>query len=146
MESEERDFKMAELYVQAARTTTKRCYWAYSALLLVCITAGLTFYNEYCSYTEKIIKMSGIVLSEPLKKQYVSLLVESGIYTQQDSIFYTEQNVVFNTLWKELVKNWVETQYMSIPLLGIKLSTSDVMALISFLFIILNEFNMLNNK
>lgn len=135
--SEEREFKMAELYVQAARTTTKRCYWAYSALLLVCITAGLTFYNEYFSYTEKIIKTSGIALSDPVKNKYISLLSRSDVYTPEDVSFYENKNLIFETLWEELVKEWVETQFISIPLLGIKLSTSDVMALMSFLFIII---------
>ena len=136
-EPEEREYKMAELYVQAARTTTKRCYWAYSALLLVCITAGLTFYNEYCSYMEKMIKMSGIVLSEPLKSEYVSNLAKGKVYTPADVAFYTNNNPIFDSLWREQIRNWVETQYMSIPLLGIKLSTSDVMAIMSFLFVII---------
>lgn len=134
----------AKMYVDAANRNTSRCNWSYACLLIVCVTALMALYNEYWSFGERFIKATKIVRTPEVYDEYLKAIVAYGGYNTADSIHYSrfheqvkDGSNLDQMLLANLVRNWVDTQYFTFPILGLKISTADVTSVLSLCIIII---------
>lgn len=149
---------LAELYVRSANNSTSKSVWAYMLLIVVCITAGMAIYNESFSFSERFLKMSEYVhnaeIRELLKTKRVQSaeLSSSGVTEPYGLIVsdsaakassatagavssgaspHFDTQTIHGRMLCSLVENFVESQYFTFPVIGIKIQTADVITILS---------------
>lgn len=140
-EENEKKF-LAELYVHSANRSTSKATWAYSLLIVVCVTAGMAFYNENFSFMKKFSQSVALVYDKEFREQEIARFDsrnkkdEADTAREIDSLCNTMQisfqdKSIHGILVESLLKKYVDTTFFSFPVIGIGISTSDIISVLA---------------
>lgn len=158
---------LAELYVHSANTSTSKSVWAYMLLIVVSITTLMAIYNEKFSFTERFLKMSEYVYNPEIRRLYTvkkaegSAACDSAVKATEKSFTHTtdttaasdaenarkadslgphshfDERTIHGRMLSSLVENFVESQYFTFPIIGIKIHTADVTTILSICILLI---------
>jgi hypothetical protein len=153
------DYYNADMYIKMAHIVTSRAYWAFSVMAVVCIMTLVVLFNHYYSYEEYMYKKMNILLrlnnptKDTLDKNVTKNTVTFGTVSQSELIkelkagnifpldslsFIKGENPISKRIRENFISNHIEASYISIPILGIKVSVNDILFVMSFTFLILS--------
>lgn len=144
---------LASLYVRSANRITSKAIWAYMLLLIVSITTLMAVYNEWISFSQRFVKMSVYAHGKEIRElcacqQTLDSLNRAecdasetlAVKNRMDSLRMKlcdgdtnriNEQTIPGRLVLQYVDNFVESQYFTFPVIGIKISTSDVFTILS---------------
>ena len=137
------DYIQADLYVRMANTSTNRVLWAISATLIIIITTFVMGFNQYWSYghiNSKELFANGIKLKKELKlaSDYLDSTKTTYNGISKDTIEYLkDENNYAKIARREYIRNYEDSYYVIIPLLGSKINSDDAPFLFGLTLLIL---------
>jgi hypothetical protein len=150
------DYYNSGMYVKMAHVVTNRAYWSFTVMTIVCIMTGVVLFNHYWSYEEDMYRKMNIFLRldsnrtkvtddtttitfGTIKRDELIKALKAGSILPIDSLGIIEgENPISKRIRENYIDNHIESAYISIPLLGIKVSVNDILIVMSVTFLILS--------
>jgi hypothetical protein len=150
------DYYNSGMYVKMAHVVTNRAYWSFSIMVIVCVMTGVVLFNHYWSYEEDMYRKMNIFLrldSTQTKAIDNTDTITFGIIKRNELIkglqtksilpidslgIINGENPISKRIRENYIDNHIESAYISIPLLGIKVSVNDILIVMSVTFLILS--------
>jgi hypothetical protein len=149
------DYYDSDIYIKMAHVVTNRAYWAFSIMTIVCLMTGVVIFNHYWSYEENMYRKMNIFLrlDNPTKDASADKTMMRFGKIAQDSLIkelraerilpidslceIKGENPISKRIRENYIDNHIESAYISIPFVGIKVSVNDILLVMSFTFFIL---------
>jgi hypothetical protein len=157
------EYYNADMYVKMAHVVTNRTYWAFSIMIIVSIMTIVVLFNHYLSYEEHFIKKMNVLLrvsdstnnnatknkidtivfgrmgqSELLEALKLKDTINSILPIDSLKLMLPEkQNPFSKEIREQYIRNHIDASYISIPIIGIKISINDILILMGLAFLIL---------
>lgn len=129
---------MMQMFVNSIHHITSKCNISYTLLIIVCITAILALYNEYASFSQRFVKLSHLVHSEFIQDSIQTSLTTSAQNAGSVQIHpQTLKSEHACQLLNEYIRNFVDSQFFTFPIIGIKISTADVTTFLSLAILVI---------
>jgi hypothetical protein len=130
------DYYNSDMYIKMAHITTARSYWAFSVMIAVAVMTFTVLFNHYYSYDKAVLKQANIYLRNDHGIAHLS-----GESSSDTALFKTignGLNPISDEVRKNIIRNYIDANYITVPILGIKISIDDVMLLMGITFCILS--------
>jgi hypothetical protein len=152
------DYYSADMYIKMAHVVTHRAYWAFTVMTVVCIMTAVVLFNHYFSYEEYLYKKMNVLLRLNDSTKYAEDRKDTITYrtiSQNELIKKLKtkdilpldslglikgesENPISKKIRENYINNHIESSYISIPILGIKVSVNDILIVMSFTFLVLS--------
>ncbi|MDR1199775.1 MAG: hypothetical protein LBK94_12330 [Prevotellaceae bacterium] len=153
------DYYNSDMYVKMAHVVTNRVYWSFTVMTIVCIMTLVVLFNHYWSYEEHLYKKMNVYLrlNDRQDKTNTANITKDtilfGNITQDELInklnagkilpidslgLIKEENIISEKIRESYIDNHIESSYIAIPILGIKVGVNDILIVMGITFLILS--------
>lgn len=151
--SSQEDYYRADMYISMAHKVTSRSYWAFSAMVVISVVTCIVLFNHYLSYDQQVFRKANIHLRDYAKADSIqqvrnkSLTYLNTFSGKEDTTsranfetipFIENVNPISDDIRKNVTRNYIDSIYITIPLLGVKISSNDILILMGIAFFVIS--------